>query len=152
MSKPLLAGLIAVVIGAGAFVFTSTSSSQEIVVYKSPTCGCCAKWIDHIEEAGYKVQVRDTNDMQPIKMQHGIQRQAQSCHTAIVDGYFVEGHVPAEFITKLLEEKPDIKGITVPGMPQGSPGMEGPNPVDYDVIAIGKDGEASIFGRVTAGS
>ena len=152
MSKPLLVGLIAVVVGAGAFVFTNTSSSQEVIVYKSPTCACCAKWITHMEEAGYKITVRDTNDMQPIKMQHGIQRRAQSCHTAIVDGYVVEGHVPAEFVTRMLEEKPDIKGIAVPGMPQGSPGMEGPNPVDYDVVALGKDGKASLYGSVKAGS
>ena len=151
MSKPFVAVLLAVFVIAGTFFYASTSNAQKVVVYKSPTCGCCEKWIEHMEEAGYEIEIHDTNDMQPIKMQHGIVRQAQSCHTAIVDGYVIEGHVPARFIAQMLEEKPDIKGLAVPGMPQGSPGMEGPNPVDYNVIALGDSGKASIYARVNAG-
>ncbi len=151
MSKPLFAGLLVAVVAVGMFAFTSSSKSQTVVVYKSPTCECCAKWITHMETAGFDIEVHNVNDLQPIKMQHGVQRQAQSCHTAIVDGYVIEGHVPPRFIKQMLEEKPAIKGLAVPGMPQGTPGMEGPNPVDYNVIALGEDGKYSVYARVEAG-
>lgn len=153
MNKSVVLAVVAVLaVGAGAFILTGSGSSQNIVVYKSPTCGCCVKWVDHLEDEGFKVEVRDTNDMQPVKLQHGLKREVQSCHTAIVDGYVVEGHVPAEYIRQMLEEKPDIKGLAVPGMPIGSPGMEGPNASDYNVLAISKDGnKASVYARVEAG-
>lgn len=153
MNKTALLGiLIAGLLGGGAFLMFDADGSDEIVVYKSPTCGCCVKWVEYLEKDGFDVEVRDMNDMQPVKLQHNIKREVQSCHTAVIDGYIVEGHVPLEYIRQMIEEKPDIKGLSVPGMPMGSPGMEGPNPVDYSVLAISKDGnKASVYAQVEAG-
>ena len=128
--------------------FASTSGSLElppIVVYKSPTCTCCNRWIDHLTEAGFEVEAHDVENVVPIKAEHGIRPEHQSCHTALVDGYVVEGHVPADVIERLLRERPDINGLTVPGMPMGSPGMEGPYTESYDVLAIDKLGTATVY-------
>lgn len=124
---------------------TQAHTAPEIVVYKSPTCGCCAKWNDHLSDAGFIVEAHDMDDMNAIKGQHGLPADLRSCHTAIVDGYVIEGHVPAADIQKLLQARPDIKGLAVPGMPLGSPGMEHPNPQAYEVIAWEADGTRSVF-------
>lgn len=116
-----------------------------VIVYKSPTCGCCAKWVDHIREAGFRVEVRDTVNVQPVKTAHGLPAHLASCHTALVGGYVVEGHVPADVVRRLLRERPDVAGIAVPGMPAGSPGMEGFWTEPYDVIAFGRDGGTSVY-------
>jgi hypothetical protein len=116
-----------------------------VTVYKSPTCGCCAKWVDHLRESGYQVEVRDTADVQPVKTAHGLPGHLASCHTALVGGYVVEGHVPADVIRRLLRERPAVAGIAVPGMPGGSPGMEGPRKDPYDVIAFTRDGSTSVY-------
>lgn len=119
--------------------------AEEIIVYKSPTCGCCNKWVKHLEKEGFNVTTKDYSDMKPIKQTFDVKRQFQSCHTAKVGKYFVEGHVPAKDIKKLLKDKPDIKGLSVPGMPMGSPGMEGHRKDKYNVIAIDKDNNATVY-------
>lgn len=120
---------------------------EEIMVYKSPTCGCCKKWVKHLESEGFYVKTKNIRNLQPIKNEHGVQRRFQSCHTAKIGGYFIEGHVPAADIKRLLSEKPDIKGLAVPGMPMGSPGMEGHRKDKYDVIAIDKNNKASVYSK-----
>ncbi|MFK7848573.1 MAG: DUF411 domain-containing protein [Rhodothermales bacterium] len=119
----------------------------SIVVYKTPTCGCCKKWVTHLEEAGFTVKTTDLDDLSNIKQQFGVPQNLRSCHTAVVDGYVVEGHVPADVVQKMLTEKPEIAGISVPGMPIGSPGMEVEGrPADrYKVLAFKKDGRSRVF-------
>jgi hypothetical protein len=119
---------------------------QTVHVYKSPTCGCCQKWVDHLKSHGFKVDVSNVPDVQPVKRALGVPPAASSCHTAVVDGYFIEGHVPAEDVSRLLAERPkDVVGLAVPGMPVGSPGMEGPNAERYAVMAVRKDGKLTVF-------
>ena len=134
-------------IGVLALVLTQQTVAADVVVYKSPTCGCCGKWVEHMENSGFIVDVEDMRDVAPIKRELGVPRRMQSCHTAKVGDYFVEGHVPADLVKQLLADKPDIKGLTVPGMPMGSPGMEGPRKDPYNVIAIEKDGRARVYAR-----
>ena len=119
--------------------------AEDIVVYKSPTCGCCKKWVKHLEKEGFKVTTKDMRNMNPVKNMFGVERQFQSCHTAKVGNYFIEGHVSASDIKRLLKEKPDIKGLSVPGMPMGSPGMEGHRKDKYNVIAIDKNNNATVY-------
>jgi hypothetical protein len=124
------------------------SAAQPLVtVYKSPTCGCCEDWITHMEESGYVVEAHDTNDLVSVKSENHVPSQLQSCHTAIIDGYVIEGHVPAEDINQLLAERPDVTGLAVPGMPVGSPGMEvdGYDAQPFDVIAFDQAGDVQVF-------
>lgn len=122
--------------------------SQEITVYKSPQCGCCSKWVEHLEESGFEVDVRTVNDTASVKQRVGVPSQFTSCHTAVVGDYWIEGHVPADLIQKLLAEHPDdIKGIAVPGMPMGSPGMEAPNPMEYEVLSVDKFGNVAVYAK-----
>ena len=108
-----------------------------IKVVKSPTCGCCAKWIEHLQAAGFKVEVENSNDMARVKAAAGVPPAVQSCHTATIGDYVIEGHVPVETIVRLMRERPHVKGLAVPGMPVGSQGMEMGGRVDpYDVIAF----------------
>lgn len=134
---------------ASLVVFTlaqpALAEPASITVYKSPTCGCCNEWIAHLETAGLPVASVNQSDMTPVKDRHGVPKKLQACHTASVGPYFVEGHVPAQDVLRLLAERPDIKGLTVPGMPIGSPGMEGPNPERYQVLAVGRDGSVSVY-------
>jgi hypothetical protein len=116
-----------------------------MAVYKTPQCGCCSAWIDHVEKAGFRTEVLDMQDLSPIKAQYGVPRELLSCHTSVVGGYVIEGHVPADAIARLLRERPDIAGIAVRGMPMGSPGMEGPFRDEYDIVAMGHDGARSVF-------
>jgi hypothetical protein len=122
-------------------------SPITIRVNKTPTCGCCGIWVTHLQKAGFQTQVQDFDDLTPIKERLGVPASLSSCHTAEVDGYFIEGHVPAADIRKLLSERPKAKGLTVPGMPAGSPGMEVPSGrVDpYEVLLVNKDGSTSVF-------
>lgn len=117
------------------------------VVYKDANCGCCAKWVDHIRAAGFKPVSNDVTDLDAVKTRYGVPRSLHSCHTAEIGGYIVEGHVPADLIRKMLNEKPDIAGIAVPGMPVGSPGMEWNYTEPYDVIAFTKSGGTSVYAR-----
>jgi hypothetical protein len=116
-----------------------------VTVYKSPTCGCCSKWVSHLESNGFVVNAINKNDLGPIKRELGIEPQFQSCHTAKIGNYVVEGHVPAADIKKMLTEKPDIDGLAVPRMPMGSPGMEGPRKDNYNVLAIKKGASPTVY-------
>ncbi len=120
---------------------------SNVVVYKTPTCGCCKKWVSHLEEAGFTVKTTDLDDLSEIKQQFGVPQTLRSCHTAVVDGYVVEGHVPADVIQKMLTDKPEIAGTSVPGMPVGSPRMEVPGrPADrYKVMAFNKAGQTKVY-------
>ncbi|MAI32362.1 MAG: metal-binding protein [Rhodopirellula sp.] len=121
-------------------------AAQSIHVYKSPTCGCCGDWIDHLEENGFKVTATDTNDMGRIKADAGLIAGLGSCHTAFISDYVIEGHVPAEDIKRLISEAPRAKGLSVPGMPIGSPGMEmGDRKDHYKVILFNESGQTRIF-------
>ena len=137
------AALIVVFFG---MTFLSQAPANAMTVYKSPTCGCCAAWIDRMREAGFAVTVKEIDDMTPIKIDAGITEETVSCHTAFVDGYVFEGHIPAEDILRFLAENPDAKGLAVAGMPLGSPGMDFDDEKEpYDVILIGKDGSSSVY-------
>lgn len=149
-NKKLFGIIFSVFISAfGGFVLLQNVSAEpEMTVYKSPTCGCCDKWIDHMEDNGFQVKAIDVLDVIPIKQQYGLRPEHASCHTAIVEGYVVEGHVPAADVKRLLSEKPDVLGLAVPGMPIGSPGMEMGDRVDsYSVIAVDKDGGTEVFNQ-----
>jgi len=118
-----------------------------VIVHKSPSCGCCGSWVEHMRSAGFEVEVRDSDDLDPIKKSLGVPADKASCHTAQVGDYFVEGHVPADDVKRLLAEHPDARGLAVPGMPAGSPGMEVPagSEQPYTVDLVAKDGSASIY-------
>ena len=142
---------IVVAIGGVWWAFTENDPANaapgEVIVYKSPSCGCCAKWVDHMRDAGFEVKVNNTSDVYPIKQEYGLPRGMGSCHTAIVDGYVIEGHVPANDVQRLLAEKPIARGLAVPGMPIGSPGMEqGSYKERYEVILFGPEG-SKVFAR-----
>lgn len=115
------------------------AQSPVMQVYKSETCGCCDDWVDHIENAGIEVKTTNLDQMQHKKMELGIPGNLASCHTAVIDGYLIEGHVPASDIMRLLKESPKITGLTVPGMPHGSPGMETGRVDQYQVLAFDND-------------
>ncbi|MEM7127193.1 MAG: DUF411 domain-containing protein [Chloroflexota bacterium] len=120
---------------------------HTVTVYKSPTCGCCQKWVEHMEEAGFTVEAHDMDDMTVVKDEQDVPSNLHSCHTAVVDGYVIEGHVPAESVAQLLTKRPNISGLAVPGMPIGSPGMEveGYDAHPYDVVAYDEAGLSGIF-------
>ncbi|MGB1142472.1 MAG: DUF411 domain-containing protein [Halioglobus sp.] len=125
------------------FACPALSEDLAIEVYKSPYCGCCDDWITHLEDNGFTVTSHTRDDMADIKARLGVSPELQSCHTGVIDGYFVEGHVPASDIKRMLSEKPEIKGLTVPGMPAGEnvPGMETrPGNATFDVLAVDEDG------------
>lgn len=142
----ILALAAAVATGATAIPVTSVAADPPTVeVWKTPTCGCCRVWVQHLEDAGFRVKVNQLDDVEPVRRQFSVPPALSSCHTAVVDGYVVEGHVPADDIVRLLKQRPAIKGIYVPGMPVGSPGMEGPGAKGYDVLALDAEGKVSVF-------
>lgn len=119
---------------------------KTMTVYKSPSCGCCSDWIDIMKTKGFKIDVIETNEVNNIKQKAGLQAGQTSCHTAFVDGYVVEGHVDYSAVKKMLVEKPNILGITVPGMPIGSPGMEQGNTKQaYNILYVNKDGSTGVY-------
>ncbi len=142
----LALGLLVVVLLA-ACSSSATQTQPVVTVYKSPTCGCCGNWVQHMRSNGFKVEVHDVEDIMSVKRQHGVPGELSSCHTAIVDGYVVEGHVPAAEVQRLLQERPQVAGIAVPGMPVGAPGMDvpGATPQPYKVIAFDRNGHTSVF-------
>ena len=126
----------------------AAGAAQSIHVYKSPTCGCCDDWIDHLKENGFEVEATNTNDMGRIKADAGLIAGLGSCHTAFVGDYVIEGHVPADDIKRLISEAPQATGLSVPGMPIGSPGMEmGERKDHYKVILFNEAGQTRIFSQ-----
>lgn len=125
----------------------NTEGKIEVVMYKNEGCQCCTKWADHMDQEEFAVQELAVDDLYERKAEYGITQELTSCHTAIVDGYVVEGHVPVEDVQRLLKERPEAIGLSVPGMPMGSPGMEVPGrtPDNYDVLLVAKDGSTSVF-------
>ncbi len=143
-----LAAALALTLGVGLGTSSVAQSAKPVVtVFKSPTCGCCSKWIEHMKAQGFDVKSTDQMDVTPIKTQYGVPVDAQSCHTALVGGYVLEGHVPASAVKKLLAEKPKVVGLAVPGMPVGSPGMEVPSGQvePYNVMAFDKAGKQTVY-------
>lgn len=116
-----------------------------VKVWKTPTCGCCGKWVSHMEAAGFRVEVTDVDNVDPIKTANGLPLTLASCHTALVGGYVVEGHVPASDVRRLLREKPAILGLTAPGMPAGSPGMDVPGSPPWNVLSVGSDKATKVY-------
>ena len=114
------------------------SELPPMTIYKSESCLCCAKWVDHVKAAGFKTTVYDRDPIDPVKDELKVPRHVRSCHTALAGGYLVEGHVPAGAIRRLLAERPQAAGLAVPGMPIGSPGMEGGAPETYEVVLFGQ--------------
>ncbi len=119
---------------------TAEAESAAILVHKHPNCSCCAGWVQHLKDAGFPVRVEETANLQPVRKRLGVPADLAACHTAEVDGYVLEGHVPAVAVRRLLEQRPTAIGLAVPGMPAGSPGMEGGTPQRYDVVLFGANG------------
>lgn len=128
-------------LGAALTLASMAASAASLEVYKSPTCGCCIKWVEHMRENGFDVKVHETQNLQPIKEKAGLRAGLGSCHTAFIDGYTIEGHVPAKEVKRLLEERPEAVGLTVPAMPIGSPSMEmGDRQDPYQVLLFDDKG------------
>ena len=145
-------GLVVAVAGIGYFSVVSAqrqaaAAAGTVEVYKTATCGCCSKWVEHLQAAGFTVNATNVEDISAVKQRHRVPAAVESCHTAVVGGYVVEGHVPASDIQRLLKERPAVAGIGVRGMPIGSPGMEvdGVKPQPYDVLAFDKTGQTRVF-------
>ncbi len=124
---------------------TLAQGPLAMTVYKSPTCGCCAKWVEHIKKAGFAVTVKDMPNVGEVKYARGVPAELASCHTAVVGNYVIEGHVPSDVVQKLLKEKPAVAGLAVGGMPMGSPGREGRYTDRYDVVAFDKNGNKRVY-------
>ena len=117
----------------------------NVAVFKSPTCGCCAKWVEHLRTHGFAPTTTNIDDMEAVKTKYGVPKAAHSCHTATVNGYVIEGHVPAADIQRLLKDRPAVAGLAAPGMPMGSPGMESPHPEKYNIVSFDKTGKTRVF-------
>ena len=136
--------LLALLVGAGS---AWAQSATQVEVFKSPYCGCCEKWIEHMQKNGFKVNAHNVNDIPAARKGLGMPDRLGSCHTAKVGGYLIEGHVPAADIQRLLKEKPKAVGLAAPGMPQGSPGMETATPVPYETLLVQADGSTTVFAK-----
>ena len=137
-------------ISLGLFLLTRVvmaQSAPSISVLRDPGCGCCLNWVAHLQKNGFKVSIAESPEMTAVKDRRGVPPSARSCHTGVIDGYVIEGHVPAEDIKRLLKERPAIVGLAVPGMPAGSPGMEvsSGRVQPYEVIAFDKTGKTTVF-------
>jgi hypothetical protein len=138
-------GLMAVVLTLATGYGVGAQRQAQVDVYKTATCGCCANWVDHLRKHGFATTTTNVANMDGVHAKYNVPRQAQSCHTAVVEGYVIEGHVPAAEIERLLKERPDVVGLAVPGMPIGSPGMEGAGARPYNVLTFDKQGRAQVF-------
>jgi hypothetical protein len=144
--RRVLASVAGLALSAAALLAAQTPR-PSVEVYKDPGCGCCAKWVEHLQANGFTVKTTDRADLSELKAKHRVPQKVQSCHMALVDGYVVEGHVPAQDVKRLLKERPAVVGIAVPGMPIGSPGMEvaGMKMQPFDVLAFDKAGQTRVF-------
>jgi hypothetical protein len=143
-------GFLALAMTTGAAAPSSShafSSEPVITVYRDPNCGCCTKWIAHLIKHGFRVKDNKSDTMSEVKRGLGVPDSMESCHTGVVNGYVIEGHVPAADIQRLLKEKPKVAGLAVPGMPMGSPGMEGPRTDRYDVLSFDKSGKTAVYAK-----
>jgi len=148
ISKLSIAAFILIsVSGYFGLSLQAKEKGPEIVVYKSPTCGCCEKWVKHLEISGFNVKSINKRKMNSVKKQFGVKKEYQSCHTAKVGKYYIEGHVPASDIKRLLKDKSNAKGLAVPGMPMGSPGMEGHRKDKYSVLLIDNHNNSKVFSQ-----
>jgi hypothetical protein len=139
-------GVGALLLGAAAC--TQPASAEPVAtVYLTPTCGCCKYWADHMRANGFEIKEVVKADLGPIRKKYGVPGSVISCHTAVIDGYTIEGHVPADVIERLLRERPDVRGIAVPGMPLGSPGMEqlGAKWEPYEVFTFNENGPIAVY-------
>lgn len=151
--RNVLLAVLAVLVSAAQLARAETDAVQRlfnpaVTVYKTPTCGCCSAWVDYLRAEGFEVTTHDLPDLGEVKRQHGLtDPRLASCHTALVGGYVVEGHVPAADIRRLLEQRPPVVGLTAPGMPQLSPGMMSIEPKGYDVLSFDAAGKVAVFSR-----
>src|ERR1041384_774064 len=136
---------LALLAGSSIALRPAARPGPVVTVYKSASCGCCAKWVDHMRAAGFTVHVHDTEDLSEVMSSFGVPSQLGSCHTASVGGYVIEGHVPADLVKRLLAEHPAVAGLAAPGMVAGSPGMEQGRAQAYDVVAWDKQGRTSVY-------
>lgn len=144
--------LVLAALFAGIVIVQLTSFAQQkpvVSVFKSPTCGCCSLWVDHMKANGFDVKVQDVEDIAAVKEKLGVAPEISSCHTSQVGGYVIEGHVPAVVVQRLLKERPKVAGLAVPGMPAGSPGMEVPSGLKqpYAILTFDKTGKTSVYER-----
>lgn len=148
--RSMLAGMLALTALTG---IVHAQSQSIMTVYKDANCGCCEGWVDHMRKSGFNIVVHNVDDMSEVKTKHGVAASLAGCHTAVIDGYVVEGHVPAQAVKKLLADHPEAIGIAAPGMPMGSPGMDGPGiePEAFDVLLFNKD-KADRFGTYKGAS
>ena len=128
----------------------SMAATSRITVYKDPTCGCCGKWAEHLRASGFEVVIQEARDLAEYRKKYGVPASLASCHTAVVDEYAIEGHVPAREIQRLLKERPNAKGLAVPGMPMGSPGMEAAKTQAYSVMLFDASGHSSVYQNYAA--
>jgi len=147
LSRFLLAGVVVFMLGVAPLA--QAGDKPQVMVYKSPTCSCCEDWIDHLKAEGFAVTFENRSDMEVVKAWQGVPKRLGSCHTALVDGYVIEGHVPATDIKRLLAQKLQIIGLSAPGMPMQAPGMQDLSlpPKNYDVISFDSQGNMQVFNR-----
>jgi hypothetical protein len=152
LARRAFLGGVAVTLAAPITACAQSPGRNVIAVYKSPTCACCDGWVRHLRDARFEVSVTVTTDLATLRRTHGMPDTLASCHSALVDGYFIEGHVPAEDVRRLVAQRPNAVGLSVPGMPLGSPGMETPNNDRdrYDTLLVLKDGKTRVFARHNA--
>ena len=146
MNRRTLLSLAAAAAAVAAVPSLAKTALPQVEVYKNPDCGCCGAWVDHLKAAGFPVKVHEMPDTSAVRKRYGIPDEFSSCHTGVVAGYALEGHVPADDVKRLLAKKPRAAGLSVPGMPVGSPGMEvGSRKDPYQVLLIDKAGRSSVF-------
>jgi len=146
--RPVVVCLMMATVSMSAAQRPQTAAAAiEGKVYLTPTCGCCGKWVEHMNASGFKMTREMTTDMNTVAAHHKVPESLQSCHTAVIGPYVIEGHVPADLVKKLLKEQPKIVGLSAPGMPAGSPGMDVPNSPPYSIVAFRADGTTYEFAR-----
>ena len=121
------------------------AANEQMIVYKDPNCGCCHAWAEAMKAAGFSVTTEDVDDLTAVKERYAIPAEMQGCHTALMAGYYLEGHVPLEAVARLAAERPDIAGLAVPGMPAGSLGMGDDPRASYEVFAVNRDGASTVY-------
>ena len=154
MTQPVTRRKLVGDLALGAFALTGVArwahaavQGEALVVYKDPNCECCAKWVQHMKANGFKPSVTETAQVDAIKKRYHVGDELRSCHTSVVGGYVIEGHVPAADVKRLLREKPKVVGLTIPGMPASAPGMDITPPQPYQVLAFDEKGKTTVYAR-----